>query len=308
VPPVDQPRVAVVIPCFDDGGTLPEAVRSVQDQAEDVELVVVDDGSRDPATIEVIAGLERGGVRVVRQANAGLGRARMAGVRATTAPYVLALDADDILEPGAVARLADALDASPRTAAAWGWYQRFGDESTIQPTAPTLDAWQISYQNELPATALLRRTALEEAGGWELRGGYEDWDLWMALAERGWEGVGLDVVVYRYRRAGSRMLHDAASRHAEIYGTLLRRHPALLAARRRNWRTSSAPLALRLTLPLVERLPVSRQRKRLLAGVASHIAHRRGIGLLARRIRQQGIGTAPADAGGRRRQRSRREP
>ena len=290
----DQHRVAVVIPCFDDGATLEEAVASVQGQDEPCELVVVDDGSADPATLATLDRLAGRGVHVVHQDNQGLGPARMTGVRATSAPYILPLDADDVLEPGAVHRLADALDGDPGAAAAWGWYQRFGDESTVQPTAPALDPWQISYQNELPATALIRRGALLDAGGWQLRGGYEDWDLWMALAERGWRGIGLDIVVYRYRRAGTRMLHEAAARHGTIYAELLRRHPRLVAGRRRAWRTSSAPLALRLTLPLIERLPGSRQHKRLASGVVSHLAHRRGLGLLVRRIREQGTGTAPA--------------
>jgi glycosyltransferase involved in cell wall biosynthesis len=253
---------------------------------------VVDDGSTDAGTVAVLDALAARGVRVVRQANAGLGLARMAGVRASTARYVLPLDADDVLEPGAVRRLADALDADPGAAAAWGSYQRFGDESTVQKTAPDLDPWQVSHQNDLPATALIRREALLQAGGWQLRGGYEDWDLWMALAERGWRGIGLDAIVYRYRRAGTRMLHQAAARHAEIYEELLRRHPRLVAARRRNWRRSRAPLLLRLGLPAVALLPISADRRRLAGGVVAHLAHRRGVRVLLRRIREQSGGRA----------------
>jgi glycosyltransferase involved in cell wall biosynthesis len=289
----DQVRVAVVIPCFNDGATVEETVRSALERQERVELVVVDDGSTDPETLRAFARLEADGIRVVHQANAGLGAARMAGVAATAAPYVLPLDADDILMPGSVGALADRLDADPRLGATWGCYQRFGDESTLQPTAPALDAWHITHQNELPATALLRRSALAETPGWRLRGGYEDWDLWMSLAERGWKGCGADAVVYRYRRDGTRMAHEAVSRHAEIVAELRRLHPDLFAARRRNWRRSSAPSALRLALPLIDRLPVGPQRRRLLAGVASHLAHRRGVALLLRRVREQGAGLAP---------------
>jgi glycosyltransferase involved in cell wall biosynthesis len=300
MPRADTPRVAVVIPCFDDGATLGAAVASVAIQNEPVELVVVDDGSSDPATLALMDAMEAAGTRVVHQANAGLGLARMAGVAATSAPYVLPLDADDLLVPGAVAALADRLDADSRAAAAWGWYQRFGDESTIQPTAPSLDAWQITHQNELPATALLRRAALAETPGWRLKGGYEDWDLWMSLAERGWSGTSTGRVVYRYRREGTRMGHEALGRHEQIVAELRRLHPDLFAARRRNWRRSSAPFAVRLALPVVERLPVSLQHRRLVAGVVSHLAHRRGVRLLVRRVREQGAGTAPAARGARR--------
>jgi glycosyltransferase involved in cell wall biosynthesis len=288
MPSADQPRVAVVIPCFDDGATVEEAVRSATAEQEPVELAVVDDGSTDPATLEALARLERGGVHVLRQANAGVSAARMAGLAATSAAYVLPLDADDVLEPGAIALLADRLDADPALAAAWGWYQRFGDESTLQPTAPALDPWHVSHQNELPASALLRRSALAETPGWRLHGDFEDWDLWMSLAERGWRGVGIPQVVYHYRREGTRGAHRAAARHAEIVAELRELHPHLFAARRRNWRSSSAPLALRLALPLIERLPIGHHRRRLLAGAASHLAHRRGVALLVRRVREQG--------------------
>lgn len=294
MPAADQPRVAVVIPCFDDGATIEQTIASVHAQDEHVELVVVDDGSRAPETVATLDRLRADGMRVLSQENAGVSVARMTGLAATSAPYVLPLDADDLLEPGAVRMLADRLDADPRLAAAWGWYRRFGDETTLQPTAPALDPWQIAHLNELPATTLLRRTALDQTPGWRLRGDYEDWDLWMSLAERSWRGVGLPTVVYRYRRAGTRGAHRASARHAEIVAELRRLHPELFAARARNWWRSSAPLSLRLTLPLIERLPIGDHRRRLLAGVASHLAHRRGVGLLVRRIREQGAGAAPA--------------
>src|SRR5712691_7353690 len=97
-------RVAVVIACFDDGATLREAVDSARAQ-EPVELVVVDDGSTDAGTLDVMRGLEAEGVLVVHQPNAGLPAARMAGVHATSAPYVSPLDADDELVPGALGAL-----------------------------------------------------------------------------------------------------------------------------------------------------------------------------------------------------------
>ena len=288
MPSADSLRVAVVIPCFDDGATVEEAVRSATAQQEPVELVVVNDGSSDRGTLDTLARLEADGVRVLHQTNAGVSAARMTGLAATSAPYVLPLDADDVLQPGAVRALADLLDAYPRLGAAWGWYQRFGDETALQPTAPTLDAWHISHQNELPATALLRRSALAETPGWRLRGDFEDWDLWMSLAERGWRGCGIDMIVYRYRREGVRGAHRAAARHAEIVAELRRLHPQLFAARRHNWRRSSAPLMLRLALPPIARLPIGDHRRRLLAGAVSHLAHRRGLSLLLRRVREQG--------------------
>ena len=279
--------VAVIIPCFDDGATVREAVESALAGDGSVEVVVVDDGSSDPGTARVLREIAAEDVTVLRQENVGVAAARMAGLRATTAPYVLPLDADDVLSPGAITRLVEALRAAPDAAAAWGWYERMGAEDTLQPTAPTLDAWQVSHQNDLPATALFRRAALEAVGGWRPVAGFEDWDLWMSLAERGWTGVGLDIVVYRYRRADGRRLEQDTDREAIVRADLVARHPDLLAGRSRAWRRSRAPLPLRLALPIVARLPVGIRHRRLLAGAATHLAHRRGVGLLMRRVRQQ---------------------
>jgi glycosyltransferase involved in cell wall biosynthesis len=290
----ERGTVAVVIPCFNDGETVPAAVRSAADQDRLDELVVVDDGSTDPSTVAVLARLEETGVRVVRRANGGLGLARMTGVDATSADYVFPLDADDRLLPGALRALADRLDANPGLALVWGDYQLFGTRHYLQRTAETLDRWQITYQNDLPASALVRRSALLAAGGWELRGGYEDWDLWMALAERGERGARVPLVVYEYRQHGPRMLGDSASKHGDTYRLLQTRHAQLFADRRRAWRQSGAPLPLRVMLPVIFSLPLSPNHRRQIAGAANHLAHRRGLRLLVSRARSKGHHTAPS--------------
>jgi glycosyltransferase involved in cell wall biosynthesis len=279
--------VAAVIPCFNDGATLLDAVRSVQAEPRVDELVVVDDGSEEPHTLELFASLEADGVAVVHRANGGLGAARMTGVAATDSDYVFCLDADDRLLPGALAQLADTLDADGGLALTWGDYRLFGDRSWRQETAPSLDPWQISYQNDMPASLLIRRDVLLECGGWELRGGYEDWDMLMGLAERGRRGARLPIVVYEYRQHGVRMLGDSASRHAEIYALLRSRHPALFEHRRSAMMSSSAPWTLRLALPIVFELPIGADRRRLIAGAACHLARRRGLRLLWRRVRSE---------------------
>ncbi len=200
----------------------------------------------------------------------------MAGVHASQADYILPLDADDRLLPGAIEALAAALDHDPTLALAWGDYQLFGDRSFRQQMAAVLDVWQIAYQNDLPSTAMIRRSALLTAGGWEPSGGYEDWNLWMSLAERAAKGKHVGLVIYEYRQHGVRMLGEAATRHRETYALLRGRHPELFANRREAWRYSRAPLALRLALPAIFALPIGANRRRLLAGAACHLANRRG--------------------------------
>jgi len=253
---VDSPaRVAVVIPCHNDGRLVLDALGSIAED-EPLEIVVVDDGSTDPDTLAVLADIERAGTRVVHQENTGLSGARMRGVHETSAPYVYPLDADDLAEPGSLARLADALDRDPGAGAAWGDERVFGDVEIVKRSARELDPWRITYLNEVPTSALLRRDALLEAGGWQLQGGYEDWDLCLALAQAGWRGVFVPGTITRhYRQHGPRMLGGSIARHDELVAAMRRRNGALYANRSAARRRSDAPLRLKLLFPAIDRLP-----------------------------------------------------
>src|SRR5581483_6888045 len=174
----------------------------------------------------------------------------------TEAPYVFPLDADDAVAPGALAALADALDSSSDAALAWGDVEVWGDLDAILAGARSLDPWLLTYVNDVPVASLVRRSALLEAGGWCMGSGYEDWDLWLALAERGYSGVHVPRPTLRYRRRSGRMLDDVTPQHGALYAKLRDRHPALFAARRSNRPRSSAPLRVKLGFPIVERLPL----------------------------------------------------
>lgn len=235
----EAPRVVVVIPCYNDGDFVGQALSSIQEE-EPVEIVVVDDASTDPATHAVIDQLESEGVQVARhERNQGLSATRMTGVRATRAPYVFPLDADDLAVPGALAKMADKLDADPEAAIAFGNRLEFGAWEMVR-AVPEFDPYLVAFRNEYPASLLIRRDALEEIGGWSADGSvYEDWDLWMSVAEGGYKALhmGPEEVTYRYRVHGGRLGGRIRKRHPSVYAALRERHPKLfgnLGTARRN--------------------------------------------------------------------------
>jgi glycosyltransferase involved in cell wall biosynthesis len=296
--PAADVRVAVVVPCHDDGEFLRAALRSVAEQ-EPCELVVVDDGSRDPGTLALLDAFEAEGVRVVHQANQGLSGARMTGVAHTTARYVHPLDADDLLAPGALAALADTLDGHPEASAAWGEVQMFGAMEGRLPRAHDLDPWRLTHVTEVTGTTLVRRTAIEAVGGWDMGSGYEDWDFWLKLAGQGHLGLRIGQVTLLYRQhAGGRMYAQAfATRHDELVAALRARHRGVYGRRRELRRRSSSPRAIKLAWSVVEALPALSHRRRLqLLVVSRHYLQRemspdayRGLGeRLASRLRSVG--------------------
>jgi glycosyltransferase involved in cell wall biosynthesis len=248
-------RVAVIIPCYEDGALLTEAVDSVREE-EPVELLVIDDASPDPTTRETLETLQRGGVKVVQhERNRGVAAARNTGLANTSAPYVLPLDSDDLLVPGILALLADLLDTHGDASVAYGDYQEFGESDKLLQVPTWLDPFRLLYTNEYPQTALFRRTLLEQLGGWDEdpRCGYEDWALWMSIAQHRSSGVhlGSGRVTHYQRVHGPRLLEHARRRHTSIYRYLRDTHRELFARRRELKSASDLPEPKKLLYPIV---------------------------------------------------------
>src|SRR4051794_19401338 len=247
-----MPRVAVLIPCHGEGPLVAEAVASVTEE-EPVEIVVVDDASPDAATREALARLD--GARVIRlERNSGVGLARTRALEESSAPFVYPLDGDDLAIPGVLARMADLLEAHPEADACVGDIVEFGDHELVRRIPDTLDPYRVALTNDYPITALYRREAVAAIGAWRPyyeHQGYEDWNVWMGLAERGSRVVHLGGPGYRRRLHGERLNQLARTRHAERYAAMRRAHPGLFARLPEHRRASDLSLPRKLLYPLL---------------------------------------------------------
>jgi glycosyltransferase involved in cell wall biosynthesis len=193
-------------------------------------VIVVDDGSTDPDTGEVLGRLPES-VVVYRQANAGLAAARNAGLRQATTPYLMVLDADDRLTPGALAALRAPLDATAELGFTYGITRFFGDWQG-EMTMPPYDPYRLLYRHTIGSTCLMRRELFEQVGGFDPAfSGYEDWDFWLSALSHGWQGRRIEQVTFEYRRHGATMLSGARRDYRSWYRRLRRKHAALYARR-----------------------------------------------------------------------------
>ena len=244
----------MVVPCYDDGRLLVEAVGSI-DEPEPVDVLVVDDGSTDPATTEVLDRLaDEGGVRVVHhEENRGLAAARNTGLEGARTRYLFPLDADDLAVAGALSAMADRLDADPGLAVCYGDYLEFGSYELIRAVPLELDPYRLAYVNEYPVSSLFRRSDLVSLGGWRKLAPYEDWNLWLTLAEHGCRGahLGPGRLTYRRRLHGDRMLTSAKRSHRVHYGWIRAAHPAIFEDIGRHRRASGLALHRKLLYPMV---------------------------------------------------------
>jgi len=258
---------AIIIPCFNDGATIEQAVASALTQPN-TELVVINDGSSDPGTLAALERLTAAGVRVLDQPNQGVAVARMTGVRATEAPLILPLDADDLLKPGAVELLERVLTDDPELSFAWGDAEYFGDRQGRLRTSDMLDPWQITIFNTIPVTALIRRDALLQAGGWQ-PGWYEDWDLWLAFAECGLKGCRVDSLIFDYRFHGVRRSDSNRRHHDDGVARLRLRHQSLYAATRLHRHSSPLSTARKVVLGLAQLAPIGNYRRAVIASLTA---------------------------------------
>lgn len=223
--------ITVVIACFNYGRFLEEAVTSALTQEGSPHVVVVDDGSTDAATHAALDALPAQ-VDVVRQANAGVCTARNAGLARADTPFVIVLDADDRLAPGAVALLREALERHPEAGFAYG-HQRFFGDWHGELRFPPYDPLRLLDRHLIGPTALVRRALLTDVGGYdESFALYEDWELWIAALAHGWHGVRVDAVTHEYRRHGPSKLTDDRRRYRELRRQLRDKHATLYASRR----------------------------------------------------------------------------
>lgn len=221
-----EPQVAVVIPARIQTplqlGWFREALESLRAQTfRDFETVVVDDASEGfdwqrPSDVKLIRNKER----------RGPGACRNIGVKATSAPWLLAFDADDILLPNALADLYAARCEYEIVYGDINWigtrtgYARmhdYGAEHLRKLTGPML------------VTALHSRKAWRAVGGWtEELEGLEDLEYWIKLAEIGVCGRRIETITLNYRvHEGSRtagLMADNKRKLGEVSAVVRDKH------------------------------------------------------------------------------------
>ena len=181
--------IEAVVTSYNQGTLILEAFDSLYSQTvRPGRIILVDDGSTDPASLAVLDQIEAGGgpipVTVIRRANGGVSAARNTGIRAARAPMVLVLDGDDRLEPAFLEKVGALLRSRPELVAASSWLHTFGVlDAVVRPAGGGLAAFL--SRNCCPATHLLRRSAWVRCGGYDetMRAGFEDWEFFLSLLE-----------------------------------------------------------------------------------------------------------------------------
>ena len=247
---VRQPLVSIIIPYYKQEAFLAETVNSAKQQTyPNVEIIVVDDGSPVPASS--VLPKESSGVIVLRTENRGCPAARNFGFEHSSGEYLVFLDSDDRLTPGALDAHLKAFDTHPGGVLSFGAL-RMIDEQGLELRPPHICRPRKNYFLMLlegnpigcPGSTMIRRDTFDEVGRFdETFLIVEDYHLYLRLARR-YRLIRHDFCVVEYRRhrsSGSQqrekmfMATMAALDRVETEYTLTRREQRRLRYGRGRW-------------------------------------------------------------------------
>ena len=218
--PIGQGRVSIVIPCYNDGAMLREALASVEEvrNANVLEVIIVDDGSSEAETTRILNEVAEAGYRVLPQSNRGVGAARNAGIQLAKGEFILPLDSDNRLRDVYLNEGVSLLKKHPSIGVIYTDAEYFGDRSG-RWHVPNFNLSSLLRMNFIDACALYRKKLWEELGGYDEQAvciGLEDWDFWLRVAWHGGSFVHLPKIGFDYRVRRGSLIVKTRPRIAEI--------------------------------------------------------------------------------------------
>jgi glycosyltransferase involved in cell wall biosynthesis len=220
--PDNAPLVSVIIPCYNYGDYIADAVDSVLNQTfQDLEIVIVDAGSTDKVTIPILKSLNRPRTRIFyREGRNLVGSNRNFGIEQARGKYVMCLDADDILRPTYIEQAIFLLETSNYDIISTS-VECFGEKTITWnlPKYPTLD--EIRVNNLLSTIAIYSKEFFLKTGGYHDFGlgsqhVHEDWCMWIRFIALGARVRNIEAPLMLYRTHSSRSLSQQGNAVQDI--------------------------------------------------------------------------------------------
>lgn len=215
MPKIDA-LVSIVMPCYNLGVYLQEAIDSARNQTyRNIEIIIVDDGSTDEYTINILNQIKKNSpdIKVIFQKNAGPSGARNTGIKEAMGDYILCLDSDDILLPNYIENVLPTFYKDEK--------KEIGTED--------YNPGKLLVENIVQGASIFRKEAWKKAGGYktEMKGGYEDWEFWISIVESGYKWTLIPEIYFMYRIRDNSVSATASKKHLELYAKIISFHPKM---------------------------------------------------------------------------------
>lgn len=197
------PKLSIIIPCYNLGEYLHEAIDSIMQYPNnnDIEIIIVNDGSTDAHTLAVLVELENKGITVLHQQNMEVAKARNNGIAIAKANYILPLDADNRIKSIYLSESIRLLEERREIDIIYSNKLEFGIRNQ-ELIVCDFDFPKLCYHNYIDNCAVFRKSIWETVNGYDENMpiyGLEDWDFWLRCALRGANFYHLNEIGYEYR-------------------------------------------------------------------------------------------------------------
>lgn len=229
-------KVSIIMPCYNQGKYVREAIESVLHQTyKNIEIVCVNDASSDNSNDiiqNILSELNPDNfIYINHKENKGVVATRNEAIEIATGEYILPLDADDTIEPTYVEKAVNILDENPDVGIVYCWVNNFWKDSKSQISKwKDFDISKELFLNSIVNTSMYRKSDFLLVGGYKsyMNKGWEDWDLWLSIIEKGFKTHLIKEVLFNYRRKFFNSRSNSAVKSiAHLYRELLRHHTEL---------------------------------------------------------------------------------
>jgi glycosyltransferase involved in cell wall biosynthesis len=195
--------ITVIIPCYNDGNYIEQALQSILDQTLlPKEIIIIDDGS-DQLTLDILKRLTHPNLQIIFQENRGVCHARNRGIALAKTEFILTLDADDLFKPTFIEKAFKLIYTSADVAAVCSYYQGFNKDKMVTDIIKPLGGGVSNFlvKNNGVASALFRKICWEQVSGYDTNfdKGYEDWDFWISILKNNWKMHVIPETLFKYR-------------------------------------------------------------------------------------------------------------
>lgn len=226
--------VSVIIPAYNYGHYVTEAILSVLEQSyTEFECIVINDGSTDSTVEQVEKMIEQYpdyDISLVNKVNSGLSDTRNYGGWHAKGDYILFLDADDKIHTDFLTETVSILDNNEEVGFAYTDVQHIGVRNDIW-SGGAYEKATLLFRNQLTCTSLVRSRAFREVGGFKERmdSGYEDWEFWISCVDAGWLGYHIAKPYFFYRKHKQESMLQQIDRqtHMNLLQKIVDIHPQL---------------------------------------------------------------------------------
>jgi len=194
-------KISGVIPCFNQGEFVLDAIESLLAQTHSIsEIIIVNDGSTDQATNDLLRNLKRDRVRVFEKENGHLSSARNFGIYKVESEYVILLDADDTFANTFAEKAVRMFRNDVKIGAVTPYFKKFGSDQGIVKTRGG-ELKDFLTANRSCGNGMIKKSVWDKVGGYDekMKKGFEDWEFWIRILSHGYSIEILEEPLFNYR-------------------------------------------------------------------------------------------------------------